>query len=85
MSDVLGLTIYYHVYTPDRELMVSDSQAGDWVLSQLASQYTDATVTVNDRDTGEALTEAMPLKELLKVKDGLVAISLAKRAREDAA
>ena len=85
MSDVFGLHLYYHVFTPDGDVMVSDNSAGDRVLVRLAHQYPTATATVNDRDTGKALTEPTSLKELLRAKSELLTIAPAKQAREDAA
>jgi len=85
MSDIFGLNLFCHVFTPDGDLYVSDSNAGDRVLSQLTNQYPAATATVKDRDTGEALTEPMPLTELLKAKSELLIISLENWAGEDAA
>jgi hypothetical protein len=84
MSDIFGLNLSYHVFTPEGDLYVSDSNDGDRWLVKLARQYPGATVIVKDRNTGEALTEPMPLTELLQVKDELLAVSLAKRAGEGA-
>jgi hypothetical protein len=74
MSDVFGLTLYFHVFTPDGDLSVSDSSEGDQVLQALVAQYPDATVIPKDRDTGEPLAEEMPLLRLLQRERGLISI-----------
>ena len=52
MSDIFGLHVYYHVFTPDGDLYVSNNNDGDRVLQSLVVQYPDATVIVKDRDYG---------------------------------
>ena len=76
MSDICGLHVYYHVFTPDGDCMVSDSSDGDRQLRALATQYPDATVIVKDRDTGETFGNEMPLLRLLQDERALLTLSL---------
>jgi hypothetical protein len=62
----------FHVFTPDGHLYVSDSADGDRQLASLVTQYPDAVVRTEDRNTGEVLAEEMPLLRLLSEERGYV-------------
>lgn len=76
MSDIFGLHLYYHVFIPDGDLYVSDSNDGDRWLVKLARQYPDATVIVKDRESGKALTGELLLTALLMAKREYLTITL---------
>ena len=75
MSDLFGLHLHFHVFTPDGDLHVSDSCNGDQALQGLVTQYPDATVITEDRETGEALCGEMPLLQLLREERGFIVLS----------
>ena len=81
MSDVFDLKLYFHVFTPDGDLYVSDSGDGDRALQALVTQYPDATVIPKGRDTGEALDDEMPLLRLLQQERGLVSIRVERETK----
>jgi hypothetical protein len=56
MSDLLDVHLTFHVFTADGDLYVSDSRDGDRALCSLVTQYPDATVVTEDRDTGERVS-----------------------------
>jgi hypothetical protein len=74
MSGLLNLNLTIHVFTPDGDLFVSDSSDGDRALAALVTQYPDATVVTEDRDTGEMLAEGLPLIRLLAEERGYFAL-----------
>lgn len=84
MSDILGLSLYFHVFTPDGDFYVSDSAEGDRRLAALLAQYPDATVIPKDRDTGETVGEELPLLQLLQDERGAVSIERPNGARRAA-
>jgi hypothetical protein len=76
MSDIFQQHLTFHVFTPDGDLYVSDSADGDRAPASLVTQYPDALVRTEDRDTGEVLAEDMPLIRLLNEERGLYAIGV---------
>ena len=85
MSDLLGLHLYFHVFTPDGDLYVSDSADGGRRLHALLAQYPDATVITKDRETGETLAEEMSLLQFLREERKLVSIRIEADGTEGAA
>jgi len=76
MSDIFELKVSYLVATPDGSLCVSDNNAGDAVLAQLAQQYPRATVIIKDRQSDEALSAELPIVALLQAKETFLMVQL---------
>ena len=75
MSDLFGLHLYYHVFTVDGDLYVSDSADGDRALQSLVAQYPEATVVPEDRDTGKPLCDELSLIRLLHEQRGFLVLA----------
>jgi len=60
------MKFYCHVFSKQGDFYVSDSNAGDDVLYQVARDDPSATVIIKDRDTDEVVISEQLLSEYLK-------------------
>jgi hypothetical protein len=78
----VGLRVTFHVFTTDGDLYVDGSNDGGRALQSLVTQYPDATVITEDRDTGEALADETTLIRLLGESQRLMVLTW-NRTRSD--
>jgi len=60
------MALYFHVFTKQGNFYVSDTNAGDDVLYQVAHDDPSAEVIIKDRDTEEVVIDKQLLSEYLK-------------------
>lgn len=65
------MTYYYHVFTPEGDVYISDDAAGIKRLGAFARAYPTATVIMKDRDTQAAVTPEQLLIDFLRVSENI--------------